>query len=99
MTDDADFNVGDRPRINLTFKAKDNAGAWQPADPTEVVVKARKPDGTIVTIEETNDPAVGAFHVDISLDQAGKWRVWAKGTGAVETAGEIDFDVRHSVFA
>jgi hypothetical protein len=62
--------VGDMLRVDATFA--DLSGA--PSDPTTVILKARKPDGTVFEPPVNHpQPGSGYYYADIILDQPGWW--------------------------
>lgn len=83
----ADINVGDVRRVSAAIV---NA-AGTPTDPTTLVLKVRKPDDTVTTytygvgIVIVKD-GVGAYHADLTLDQAGRWKYDWIGTGTAAFA-------------
>lgn len=97
MTDDRTWNVGDRPRVNISFR-KDVDTDPTPADPTDVVVRALKPSGgEPVTIDNVKDE-VGEYHAGVSLTEPGVWTIRAEGTGDVEAVVERKLRVRATRF-
>lgn len=82
--------VGTSKRLNFTVR--DLAGNLTNAT---VSFTATKPGGTTSTPSPTND-STGQYHVDVSLDQAGRWTWLFEATGAVEVADGGVFDVRDS---
>lgn len=94
------YDVGDR--VELSFVFRDDEGA--PTDPTTIVVKVRKPAGTVTTYTFGVDVALerdsaGRYALELTLDTAGSWSYRGIGTGAVEQAGERRFTVREAVVA
>lgn len=90
------YDKGDLVRIDGTFK---NASTEAELDPTTVKFTFKKPDGTTTTyVFGTNAELVqddtGEYHVDLDLDQAGRWyyRMFSEGTG--QTAAEGSLHVR-----
>ncbi len=87
-----DFMIGDTARIpvNVTSVATSLI-----ADPGGLLIRIKKPDGTVTVVTYGSDAAlikdsVGNYHVDQLLDQAGLWR-WrweatAPNQGVVEGA-------------
>jgi uncharacterized protein YfaS (alpha-2-macroglobulin family) len=95
-----EFDLGDAPRAINKFR--DFNGVL--ADPTTVMVKIRKPDGSIVTKPYPTDTEIvkdstGIYHVDLSTDMAGQWTIRWEGTGTVKAAIEQRFTVRRSDFS
>jgi hypothetical protein len=85
------YDVGDRVRLFGSFTV-----SGVKTNPTLAQCRVLKPDGTSTTY---NPPAVvndntGDFHVDISVDQGGRWYYKWIGTGAVESVAEKYFQVR-----
>jgi hypothetical protein len=73
------------------------------ADPTLLAFRALRPDGTEVTrswpAAGVDRDSVGRFRTAVVLDQAGRWTVRWKGSGAVVFAEERTLTVRASAFA
>lgn len=72
--------------------------AGDPADPTGATLTIREPDGTQVVkdILEMQNPAVGTLYYDHTIPaKPGRHVYRFEGTGAVTTAGENEFWVRH----
>jgi hypothetical protein len=93
------YDIGDNPRLTATFRNEADAVA----DPTSIVAKYRKPDGTVVTLTYGVDLALykdstGIYHTDITVDMAGRWYYRFVGTGNVIAAEETYFDVEKSAF-
>lgn len=65
------YDRGDTVRLSATFR--DDAGAF--SDPTTVVLKVKKPDGTTSTftyaLAQITKDSVGNYHKDIAVDQSG----------------------------
>lgn len=64
-----------------------------PTDPDTIVFKVRTPAGVETTYTYAIGPTVvrdgvGQYHVDVLLNQTGRWWYRWEGTGAVETAAE-----------
>ena len=79
----------------------DSAGAA--VDPTAVLCKVRKPDGTITTLTYGVDgalvkAAVGSYYTDVVATEAGIWAYRFYSTGTGQAAGETSFRVRESSF-
>lgn len=86
------FDVGDRAILKARFRDPETK---EPVDPTEVVFRVRKPDGTTVEQAATdNADEVGYFTATLPIDQSGEWWWRADGTGEVEGSGETHFRVR-----
>jgi hypothetical protein len=90
------LDVGDSVRLPVAFT--DPAGVA--ADPTVVTATVVAPSGTstsyaVPTI--VNDPAVGAFHLDVTPTAPGLWAWKFVGTGAVSQVHEGAFVVLPSL--
>lgn len=92
------FDVGDQVRLTATFT--DTASA--PSDPSEVTLRHRDPAGNVAA-EIYNGGAgnvvrdgAGAYHLDLDIDEAGRWYWRAEGTVTPRAAGERSFEVRAS---
>ena len=97
----ATFDIGDRIRLGVTFKDI----ADELSDPTEVTIKHRNSTaGSATAIYDGGAGAVvkdgtGAYHLDIDLDNPGRWYWRAQGDDTPEAAGERSFSVRASQFS
>jgi len=90
------YDPGDTISMNALFFNKQGVKT----DPTSVVVKIRKPDGTQVQFTPTHT-TTGAYNYDYvsSLsDPVGRWEYRFEGTGTVTTAEEGAFFLRQSEF-
>lgn len=91
--------VGDQPTITGYFTDIDT---HEPVDPSAIVIRVRKPDGTITDYNETNctNPAVGTwrFLLPSPIDQDGKWSIKFSGTAGVVATNIISFAVECSEF-
>ena len=92
----ATFDVGDLVRVSASFV--NTSGSL--ADPARVYCKYKLPSNSTASFaygsaSELNKDATGAYHIDISISEAGTWyyRFWS-GSGAGQTAGEALFQVR-----
>lgn len=80
--------------VKLTASFTDEDG--DAADPTTVVLKIRKPDGTLEEdITPTND-AVGSYSYTYTPATVGKYYYRFEGTGAIVAADDGDFRVSKS---
>lgn len=86
------YNVGDQARISGAFTTA--AGVAQ--DPTALTFKYTDPSGNVTTLVYNTDAALvkdstGNYHVDIDIDERGRWfyRWIATGTGAGSEPGEF----------
>lgn len=91
--------VGSVVRIKL--EVKDDSDAL--VDPSTLVFKLLKPDGSSVTYTYLTNlqlvrDSLGMFHVDYKTDQPGVWTYRFESTGAGEGAVEDDFEVTRSSF-
>jgi len=78
------FIIGDTARITTALTHPATAAA---VDPGGLALKVRKPDQTLTTLTYGADAAlekdaVGHYHADIALDQAGLWHWRWEATGA-----------------
>lgn len=93
------YQVGDRPTVTAYFTTIDTG---DPANPTAITVRVRKPDGTVTTYDQTNctNPETGTwkFAFPFSIDQTGKWSVKFQGTATVIAADTISFAVECDEF-
>ena len=95
----ATYNIGDRPTIISYFK--DSEG--QPADPTTIIFKIRKPNGGDVTIKSEADAtrvALGEWHwlIPAAFDESGIWWVLSQATAPFESAEEMALAVAQTRF-
>jgi hypothetical protein len=93
------YDIGDRPTLQFEFRDEDG----NLADPSEVKIKQRVPDGTETEFVFGTDSEVqrfseGRYRFRPYLNAAGRWAVRAIGTGLVEAAEETYLTVRESVF-
>lgn len=97
MSEQTTWNVGDRPRVKLSFRtdAEENP---TPADPTDVVVRALKPSGGNAVLVDAVKDEVGEYHAEVSLTEAGVWTIRGEGTGAVEAAVEVKIIAKPTKF-
>ncbi len=89
----ATYDIGDLVRVSGTFQV-----GGSDTDPTAVTIKHLDPSGNLTTWLYLTDPevirdAVGQFHADIDIDEAGQWWYRFEGTGAAQAAGEETFFV------
>lgn len=87
-------DVGDLPRIEAVFTDSDTGAT---IDPDTVTFRVRAPDGVVTDYSyptEVTKTAVGVYHVDIDVDQPGKWRWRVFSTGNGQTAEATEFSVR-----
>ncbi len=89
----AEITVGDVVRVDVTFTVDDSN-----TDPTAIIFKYRPPNGSIVRLVSGTDAALakdatGKFHVDITTDRAGTWKVEWEGTGNVRATRGTIFNV------
>lgn len=88
--------------VKLTVAFEDASGT--PANPTTVVCKVERPDGTESTYTSASTPAVsnpttGSFQVTIAADQTGTWRYrWEGAIGTTTPVDEQQFHVLGSAF-
>lgn len=91
------YDLGDLVRLAATFRSAD--GALQ--DPTTVAFKHQSPSGAVTTLVYGTDDAVkrdsiGSFHVDVSADTEGEWKIRCESTGTGQAAAESRFFVKTS---
>jgi hypothetical protein len=77
-------------RATATFRTPDGS-----LSNTTAVCTVKAPDGTTTTPSVTND-STGVYHADITLDQAGSWRIEWQGSVTVIAAGDAAVNVRKS---
>lgn len=90
-------DLQDAVRLEVTFT--DFNG--NPADPSSVTVRIRKPNGT--TLTQTFPGAVikdgiGQYHLDVIVDLPGYWVYRWEGSGALQESAQDVFLVRESAF-
>ena len=83
------YDQGDLVRIASSFK--DIAGVDK--DPTTIIFRTKRPDASVQSLTYGIDlsivrDAVGKYHYDLSLDQAGEYHYRVEATGAVQAAGQ-----------
>jgi hypothetical protein len=83
------YVVGQMVRLATATAFKDANG--NEIDPTTIVVKYRKPDGTITTNNAPSHDGVGLFHVDVLIDQPGDWWYRFEGHGNIEVPAVASF--------
>lgn len=89
------YDVGDLIRCTGTFT---NA-AGTAVDPTTVTFKVEDASGDVTSYVYDTDPEVvrdgtGVYHVDVSIDEAGRWQFRWESTGTGQAAGESEFWIR-----
>lgn len=94
------YDIGDKVRMSSAITG--NTGSA--ADPGALVLKYRKPNGTVVTLtygvgSEITRDSLGNYHADIIVDQAGTWTYRFISTGNAAGAEESFFAVRRSDLA
>lgn len=92
------FTKGQVVTVTATFYVGD-----EPTDPTTVIFKVKRPNGTIDTHtygvgSDVTRVSEGVFTLDIDCDQSGEFWYRAEGTGMVEDAFENYFVVNTSRF-
>lgn len=93
------YVVGAVPKMQLTVK--DDASAL--IDPSTLVFKLMKPNGTTVTYTYGTSPQLvrksqGIYYVNYKVDMAGAWTYRFESTGTGEGAVEDSFEVVQGVF-
>lgn len=79
------FDVGDEVRLFALFE--DDEG--DAVDPTVVSLSVRKPDGVSVPYtypDGIQKDTVGAYHFDVTPDQAGYWQYEYSSSGNLTTS-------------
>jgi hypothetical protein len=91
------YDIGDKVRISCAFTS-----AGVATDPTAIVCKVKKPDGTITTatyaLSQVSKASTGNYYYDFTIDQVGSHWYRFAGTGTVVAAAEGEFLVRKSEF-
>lgn len=90
------YDIGDV--VKLTGDFGPSADVY--ADPTEVTLIVKAPDGTTTSPAPVKD-STGRYHFDLYVDQAGVWAYQWRGDGAPGTLrgrGEKRFSVKASGF-
>lgn len=93
------YDVGDIARVAAPFTDENGAAV----DPTTVTFKFKKPasaetEYVYPTDAELVKDSTGNYHVDLTLDTAGKWYYRWAGTGANVAADEGELTVQASHF-
>lgn len=89
-----DYTNGATVRLSVTFTDFDSGVL---VDPAGVVVKILKPDRSVVSAAPQN-PSVGNWHHDVTVDQVGEWAYQFVGTGANASFVESTFTVSEASF-
>ena len=84
------FDVGDLVEVTAAFTNLEGVAT----NPTAVVLRVVKPDGTASTVTASNTGTVGEYAGSVTVDQAGLWEYRFTGSGAVVAAEEGRFLVR-----
>jgi hypothetical protein len=92
------YTKGQVVEVVATFYADDT-----PTDPSTVVFKVKRPNGTVNTYTygvgtDVTRVEAGVFSLDITCDQSGEFWYRAEGTGMVKDAFENYFVVDPSRF-
>ncbi len=91
------YDKGDLIRLSAAFTV-----SGTPTDPTTVTFKVKTPSGTTTTytyaLAQITKDSTGNYHKDISASEAGFWYCRMEGTGTVESADEISFEVMPTEF-
>jgi len=82
------YLIGNQVRLSVSFK--DYNGIL--ADPTNVVLKIKKPEGTTEMITPTKD-VIGKYHYDYEPLKVGEYCYRFEATGAVVAASQEKFMV------
>lgn len=92
------FDIDNVVRLEATFKNASDTNT----DPTTVTLQHQDPTGNETTLTfaaaELTNSAVGIYHFDLTVDEAGTWYYKFKSTGTPKTSAEDNFDVRVSEF-
>ena len=95
------YDIGDTVTLEGAFEAWDNPSqSMQPANPTDVTVRIKLPDGTTVVKDFPADVinvVLGLFRTTFVVTLNGVHTYRFEGVGAVPTAGERSFKVRKSL--
>jgi hypothetical protein len=83
------YDVGDQVVLRGDFKNR----VGDPANPTAVTIRVRKPDGDVDVVGNAN-VGTGAFEGAYDPPSPGEYVYRIAGTGAVKAAGENTFKVR-----
>jgi hypothetical protein len=94
-----EYDIGDLVRVSLSFTNSSQSAA----DPSTVRGRFRDPSGNVTTYLFGTDSqlvkdATGAYHFDVTIDEAGDWRYRGEGEGAIVAAAEGRFHARESAF-
>lgn len=81
-------------RLSVTFT---NFDSGLVVDPGTVLVKILKPNGSVVS-ETPQNPSVGNWFHDITIDQVGSWSYQFVGTGVNASFAEATFSVDKAAF-
>lgn len=91
------YDKGDRIRMQAQFTLN-----GQPADPTEVSLIVKEPDGIVTTGTyggaQVSRDVTGTYYQDRTLDQVGRWDYQFAGVGAVIATQARKLEVRLTEF-
>jgi len=93
------YCVGDLLRVSATF----TNSAGSEIDPTAVLFSFKDPSGNKTSYtyglhEQLVKDDTGDYHVDISMDESGKWYYRFYSTGTGQAAEEGEFKIEASQF-
>ena len=88
------YDIGDLVRLAVTFQD----ATCTDQDPSSILVRVKAPDGTVTVLNSPTvvKDAVGQYHADFSVTEAGYYYYRWEGTGTLQAAGEVAFRVRES---
>lgn len=91
------YDKNDRLKVSIVFTNE----AGTATDPSAVLFKIRKPDGTSTTYTygagvEIVKNSTGSYTVELDLSQSGDWLYRWESTGVVQTASEEQIYVKMS---
>ena len=91
------YDIGDRPTLIATFYDPDD----NLADPTGITFTLVDPSGNAATGDENDatNPSVGVWKwpIPAAFDEDGWWTFRAEATSGLQTAAELQVEVRPSL--
>lgn len=92
------YTIGALVRSSAVFR---DANTEAVIDPTVVLFRARKPNGTVISYTYLTDAqlvkdSTGNYHVDLNADASAIWRCRWYSTGTGQAAAEDEFVVAAS---
>ena len=95
MTNLAEHDIGDAPRLTNTFLL-----GTTPTDPSTVSLTITDPSGTATTYTYAGatitKASTGVYYKDVPLTAAGEWQYRFVGTGTVAAVAQGRFAVRRT---